>query len=54
MPPEIPETSPDVLTVAIAELPELQMPPDAASVNDMDEPEHTGVEPVIVPAIGAG
>ena len=52
-PAATPATTPDAVTVAIAVLLLLQVPPDVASVNVVELPLHTEAAPAMVPAPGA-
>ena len=52
MPGVTPVTTPVALTVATPGVPEFQVPPPAASASVTDNPVHTLVLPVIVPAEG--
>ena len=53
VPPATPLTIPDELTVALAVLLLLHVPPAVASLNVVVAPLHTDAVPVIVPAVGA-
>ena len=53
VPAEAPVTTPAVLTVAMAVLPLLQVPPEVASVKVVFPEMHTLATPPIVPADGA-
>ena len=52
-PAETPVTRPLALTEAIVPAELLQVPPLAASVSVIDEPEQTEATPVMLPAAGA-
>ena len=53
LPKATPVTTPPLLTVAIAVLPLLQVPPGVASANVVVEPIHTDEAPVIAATTGA-
>ena len=53
VPPVTPVTLPEPSTTALP-FEELQTPPETASERVIDDPAHTGTDPVIVPATGSG